>query len=585
MAPNDLLVLDAAYSDWLEHRATGIDHPFVYYCAEQFLKVHVPTDEDISYGIVDGGNDGGVDAIYFIVDRNEFIRDDSDADNKKPSRARLVVLQAKESQSGFSMNEINKLSFFSEDLLDLSQSADTPECVAKYNMHLREIMETFKDKYLAFATSQLAFSIDYYYVTKGDELKPDSKAIHAAEKITSIAKKHMTKAEVEFHFINAQRLLDQVNLRISKEKALQWAYQPMDAPDGVVGIVHLADFYDFLKEPDGSLSEGLFEANVRGFQQDTAVNKQIRDSLLHPDTNFWLLNNGITIIAENTASAGHLRVTCQDPQIVNGLQSSRAIFRHFAMRLGNTPPVDDRSILVRLIETQNEKVRDRIIRATNSQNKMEAASLRSTDPVHHEIEQFMKRFGLHYDRRKGYHKDKGVPARDIASVIEVTKAIVAIVVQRADDARARAGNYLRRDSGYAEVFGKWTDDGWVDALPLGTYVTCVQIVRLVEQCLKEEAKVDDELRGHEHNLRFYIAMYVACATLRTTRPDPESLATTKTATIPERVIRDCYKRVWKSYDMLGRTDTVAKGTDLNTKLLSQIRRRYRKLPQSPDTQK
>ena len=156
------------------------------------------------------------------------------------------------------------------------------------------------------------------------------------------------------------------------------------------------------------------------------MNKQIRDSLLHPDTNFWLLNNGITIIAENTASAGHLRVTCQDPQIVNGLQSSRAIFRHFAMRLGNTSSVDDRSILVRLIETQNEKVRDRIIRATNSQNKMEAASLRSTDPVHHEIEQFMKRFGLHYDRRKGYHKDKGVPARDISSVIEVTKAIVQL---------------------------------------------------------------------------------------------------------------------------------------------------------------
>ena len=96
--------------------------------------------------------------------------------------------------------------------------------------------------------------------------------------------------------------------------------------------------------------------------------------------NFWLLNNGITIIAENTQSVGHLRVTCEDPQIVNGLQSSRAIFEHFSDSM-ESPSDDDRSILVRLIETNEEKVRDRVIRATNSQNKMEAASLRSTDPV------------------------------------------------------------------------------------------------------------------------------------------------------------------------------------------------------------
>ena len=575
MTKNDLLVLDANYKTWCESRAIGIDNAFVYYCSEQFLKPYDPTDEDILYGITDGNNDGGVDAVYFIVDRNEFIRDDTEIGNRKPSIAHLVILQVKETGAGFKMTEIDKLHFFSDDLLDLAKSTDEPELVSKYHMHLREIMQTFKDKYLSFATSQLDLSIDYYYITKRDELLPDIKANDSSTRVLQTARKHMSKASAKFQFINAQKLLEQVNVRVSKDTDLRWAYQPMTTKDGTVGIVKLTDFYEFLTEPDGSLAERLFEANVRGFQQYTTVNKQIRDSLSSPDgINFWLLNNGITVIAESIQSAGYLQVTCEDPQIVNGLQSSRAIFEHFSGGMG-VPNTDERSILVRLIETNDEKVRDRVIRATNSQNKMEAASLRSTDPVHHEIEEIMETFGLFYDRRKGHYKDKGQPAKNIVSVMEVTKAIIAIIIQRPDDARARAGNYLRKEGQYAQVFGKWKKDGWVDAMPLGAYVTCVQIVRMAQDFLKAEAVKNDEFRGHEHNFRFYMAMYAACSVLESARPNTEELAILKTDLITKEILQDCCKRVWKWYEKLGATDTVAKGSELNKKLLTQIRRRYR----------
>ncbi len=574
---NDLLVLDANYKNWIESRAVGIEEPFVYYCAEQFLKSYDPTDEDISYGITDAPNDGGIDAIYFVVDRDEFIRDDTDVGSRKPSKASLVILQVKEAESGFKMTEIDKLHFFSDDLLDLTKSTDSDPLVSKYHMHLLEIMQTFKDKYLLFTPSKLDLSIDYFYITKGDELLPDKKAKDSAQRVIDTAKKHMSKASVAFHFINAQKLLDQVSVRITKNKDLRWACQPMTAEHGTVGIVKLADFYEFLAEPDRSLAERLFEANVRGFQQDTAVNKQIRNSLLRPEgINFWLLNNGITIIAEEMQSAGHLRVTCEDPQIVNGLQSSRAIFEHFSTGSGS-PRDDDRSILVRLIETKEETVRDRVIRATNSQNKMEAASLRSTDPIHHEIEEIMKTIGLRYDRRKGHYKDKGCPAKTIVSVMEVAKAVIAIVVQRPDDARARAGNYVRKETQYSQIFGVWKrEEGWVDALPLGAYVTSVQIVRLVQNFLKTEAKEDGKLRGHEHNLGFYIAMYAACSALNSSKPNPEAIATLKPNLITKKILQDCYIRVWKWYERLGATDTISKGTELNAKLLKQIRRRHRK---------
>ena len=105
MSANDLIALDANYGEWLAGRGQEIEHPFVYYCVEQFLKPHVPTDEDIEYGITDGSNDGGVDGIYFLIDRDEFIRDDSNTSDRKPIKVSLLIFQVKSGPgSGFQMD-------------------------------------------------------------------------------------------------------------------------------------------------------------------------------------------------------------------------------------------------------------------------------------------------------------------------------------------------------------------------------------------------------------------------------------------------------------------------------------------------
>lgn len=354
MASNASIVLKAHYDSWFSDRADGLDAPFVYYCAEQFLKPYDPTDEDIQHGITDGHSDGGVDAIYFIINRNDFVRDDVELGQTKPTMARLVIMQAKEARAGFGVMEINKLDLFSDDLLDLLKSATDESMIAKYHPRLLEIMQTFKDKYLMFMTGQFDLSIDYFYITKRDGVVPDSKAQDAVRRLTETVHKHMNRAELEFHCIDAQRLWEQGRIRVSKDKNLKWACQPMNAEDGIVGIVKLVDFYNFLSESDGTLAERLFDSNVRGFQQSTAVNRQIRHSLSSQDgVNFWLLNNGITIVAERMQSAGYMQITCQDPRIVNGLQSSRAIFEHFSA--AGSDQHDNRSILLRLIETDNER--------------------------------------------------------------------------------------------------------------------------------------------------------------------------------------------------------------------------------------
>src|SRR5262245_27789938 len=122
-------------------------------------------------------------------------------------------------------------------------------------------------------------------------------------------------------------LWKQVQKRPPRSRVLKWAEQPMSTKDGFVGLVKLHDFREFLSDESGRLAERIFGSNVRGFVVDSGVNEDIGKSILHPqgEPNFWLLNNGVTMIAAKTAPA-HLMLTVDDPQIVNGLQTSRVIF-------------------------------------------------------------------------------------------------------------------------------------------------------------------------------------------------------------------------------------------------------------------
>ena len=88
---------------------------------------------------------------------------------------------------------------------------------------------------------------------------------------------------------------------------------------------------------------------------------------------------------------------------MNGLQTSREIFDYFLL---DKPADEQRALLVRVIETSNAEMMDQIIRATNSQNRMQEASLRMTDPIHRQIEGLFRQYDLSYDRRKGFYKDK-----------------------------------------------------------------------------------------------------------------------------------------------------------------------------------
>ncbi len=66
MSANDAILLKAHFESWTK-RADDLPNigPSLYYCVEQLVKPYALDDEEIRFGITDGGNDGGADAIFF----------------------------------------------------------------------------------------------------------------------------------------------------------------------------------------------------------------------------------------------------------------------------------------------------------------------------------------------------------------------------------------------------------------------------------------------------------------------------------------------------------------------------------------
>lgn len=558
MSKNDAIVLQANFADW-KGRAGDLDaatDPWLYYCLEQFLKPYALDDEETQFGITDGGNDGGADGIYFLVNQRQLVTDETDLEPKSVSNARLIFFQIKHS-GGVKPTEIEKWLPLTDDFFDLTKDPDS--FGTRYNDKVKMMMRIWREQYLRIVIHFPELSIDYYYIT-GDDAAPDDYARDACARVKEKAEQY-TKAHCEVHCIGAQELWEQVQRRPPKSKTLKWAEQPMSTNEGFVGLVRLKDFCGFLEDRPGELAERIFESNVRGYQQDSAVNEGIARSLkAKGGPNFWLLNNGVTIIASKATPAGHLHLGIEDPQIVNGLQTSRVIFSYFS---ANKETPDDRTVLLRVLQITDQETQDRIIRATNSQNKMLPASLRMTDQIHRDIEELFKKVDLFYDRRKGFYRDQGKPVRKIVSVNAVTQSVISVLLQRPDDARARPGDYFKDDSKYEAVFAN-------SRIPVPAYLTCMQIMRRVEGYLSQRNADSGDVK----NLKFYIAALLARELTGMARPVPEKLP--NPAKIDEKIIMVCYLRVQKIYAALSKKsdkDAVARGPMMLKKMESQWRRR------------
>lgn len=549
MSQNDLTSLDQNFKLWESSR--GIDlkgvNSFDYYSLDHILRFRGLSDDEILKGIVDGDGDSGIDALYIFMD-DEYVNEDT-PHLDRVSKVEVLAFQLKDRNGkGFKHLEVDKWQLFARDFLDLQGPVDSWQI--KYGKKLRAVMLDFRAKYGKIIGQLPSFLMRFHYITRCDGCNPGARTLLSFENVKHEVKAAMSVAEVEADFINVQKLLNIVRAKPNVSKPIGFDESPMSDKDGFVGIVRLHDFFNFISDDQGRWHSQLFDANIRGWQQASPVNKQIRATLSGTGPNFWLLNNGITLLASDAKNEGGPRtVVVTNPQIVNGLQTSRAIFDHFKELPEGTQ--DSRSVLVRIIRSTDRNVYERIVRATNDQNKMSAASLRSTDEIHGQIEELFLNNGLFYDRKKGHYKDAGKPASKIIAINDVLQAMLAVVIGRPDDARARPSDYITNNSKYEQIFKK---DKWRTSL----YLTSLLLLRRVDDYLGKT--VSD--RGDRINVRFYLAYRVCRLAMKSNEPNKASIDKINVAALPDRLFKQAFDDVWKIYTELDQEDTAAKGPNL-----------------------
>ena len=186
------------------------------------------------------------------------------------------------------------------------------------------------------------------------------------------------------------------------------------------------------------------------------------------------------------------------------------------------------------------------------QTVVQQASLRATDKIHRDIEEYLRPRGLFYDRRKNYYKNEGKPRDKIVAIPHLAQSVMGILLRRPDTARGRPSSLLKKDEDYLKVFNQ--------DYPIQLYYVCAEITRRVEKYLKSS---DAALAAKDrNNLRFYVAMHGALTLCGKQKPSAVELAKIDVSNLDTATIKKSVDVVKQMYINLGGNDEVAKGPKL-----------------------
>ncbi|AMV35270.1 AIPR protein [Pirellula sp. SH-Sr6A] len=159
----------------------------------------------------------------------------------------------------------------------------------------------------------------------------------------------------------------------------------------------------------------LFARNIRGYMgEKTSVNQGMVATLESEPEKFFFYNNGITIVcdaAERKGAQGRDLLRVDNPQIINGQQTTRTLAAHAKL-------AEKASVLVKVIVVpRDNNQRDgfdglisAIVAGTNWQNAIKQSDLMSNDRRQIEIERAFRKVGYMYLRKR---QSKGETRRAI----------------------------------------------------------------------------------------------------------------------------------------------------------------------------
>lgn len=515
---NNKIILEGCIAQYQEeNQLQSVDSEiFELFTISQITKHINITYENIYNSIVDGGNDGGIDSILIIVNDEvvESIEELEEINFSNSTKTRFYITQCKKENS-FKELTIDKLISSCSMIFDLEKNETYLE--VRFNPDLLEKILILRAAWLKTSVKGGSLLVELNYCCIAPKIEISSSFASKRAQLEELIRDKCSTPEVKFICHSSEELLKFYQARKPSRFSLPFKDQPLstsfgETGIGYVGTVKLGDYKNFLTDVDGSIKDYLFESNIRHFQGSTVdVNKKIAKTITDNNSNdFWWLNNGITVIAENPNQAGKV-LSVDNVQIVNGLQSSYSIFNSHD---GSTE--DERSVLVKVIINKDKETIDKIIESTNSQNAVSSTALRATENTQRKIELFFLNEGYFYDRRKNYYKNQGKPASKIFSIQFTAQAIETIGFDGPHSARSKPTSLIKDDKAYNRIFDS--------SKQFKSYLNCCLILKKTNEFwgLIETS----DMKKATTNLKLHLARIVTSIIINKTEYDFEDIAST-----------------------------------------------------------
>lgn len=480
----------------------GQDVQFEMFSNKAILTPHICTDFELDDVTTSNGDDG-TDGIAVIIDEELCISPEEAitvfAKPKRNHDVEIFFIQSKTSES-FDLGDFLK---FKESVLKFINIEDDYEANDELQINARKIFEVVIKNVPKIRNGKP--KIYAKYVTTGVYRTP-KEFENAKRRFTSEVEDIGFFSEINVECIDREKL---TKLWISTYSNVNaelptFSLAPLPSINGIdeayLAVVKAEDYVNnLLLTEDGTLRGHVFFENVRSFLGiDNNVNAKIAETIKNKDaaSRFPVLNNGITIVSPDVRVQNN-NIHLENYQVVNGCQTSNVLYecRDF---------LDSNMMLnLKIVETSNEDVFSELVRATNSQTKVDENQFLSLKPIAKKVEAYFDSFDgqdarLYLERRDRQFAGRDIPAIRIFPLNLAVKCVASVFFRRPD----LAYRYPQRM--YESLADKIFAD---DIKEIVFYTSCLALYRF--NLLTSNADIPQNIRKYKWHIIAIACILVA----------------------------------------------------------------------------
>lgn len=450
------------------------------------------TPQEAAQSVVDGGDDNGIDALYY-----------------SPMHRKMFIVQSKWSKNGQGEPDSQGVAKFCNGVRDLF-NMDFIRFNKKLELKIPIIDKALKEygtKYdLIFIDTCIAKDLAIHSTRHIDDLllEMNSTSDNTSDNSVNFIRLNQNKVHSSLAFRAGNTPID-IELGLT-----QWGIvtEPYKAFYGMVSGKEIAEWW---REHNNK----LFDKNIRQVLGKTDVNEEIEKTLKNNAELFWYFNNGITIIADKIEKSivgggnrdlGTFKLT--NVAIVNGAQTVSTIGK-FALDNQENNRLEDVKVNIRMIQLSEtpEDFDKEVTKTNNRQNRIEGRDFVSQDPEQIRIKTELAIDEIDYNimRSENFKKysEKSFELTEATAALACASGKTSLAVQ----AKGGIGKFYENlDKGiYKELF---------NASVPGVYVyNSVKVVRLIESVLENEIQHLEKNSGKKYGILVHGNRLIALLTI------------------------------------------------------------------------